>query len=128
MTSEERDALKEEAKEFQRYGTKFDRAIDAVMAGGVKECRFLPSGRRLVTVVGRRGDEFLDPERPYCSCSNFYFRVLGGREETCYHLISYQIAAMARKVDAVEFSDEEYGPYLVAAVGDVFDVLRKSSS
>ena len=128
MSSEERDALKEEAKEFQRYGTKFDRAIDAVMAGGVKECRFLPSGRRLVTVVGRLGDEFLDPERPYCSCSNFYFRVLGGREETCYHLISYQIAAKAGKVDAVEFSDEEYGPYLVAAVGDVFDVLRKSSS
>ena len=126
MSSEERDALKEEAKEFQRYGTKFDRAIDAVMAGGVKECRFLPSGRRLVTVVGRLGDEFLDPERPYCSCSNFYFRVLGGREETCYHLISYQIAAKAGKVDAVEFSDEEYGPYLVAAVGDVFDVLRKS--
>jgi len=125
--SEDRDTLKAKAAEFEKYGTKFDRATDTVLAGGVKECRFLPSGRRLVTVVGKLGDEFVDPERPYCSCSNFYFRVLGGREETCYHLISYKIAAKTDKVEVIEFSDEEYGPYLSAAVQDVFDVLRKSS-
>ena len=106
---------------------KLDRAIDTVLAGGVKECTFLPSGRRLVTVVGKLGDEFLDPEKPYCSCSNFYFRVLGGREETCYHLISYEIAAKAGRVDVIEFNDEEYGPYLSATVQDVFDTLSKSS-
>ena len=96
------------------------------MAGGVKEGRFLPSGRKVITVVGRLGDEFLDPDKPYCSCSNFYFRVLGGREETCYHLLSYRIAADTGKVDVTRFSDEEYGPYLVATVRDVFEVLRKS--
>ena len=98
------------------------------MAHGVKECRFLPSGRKIITVVGRLGDEFVDPERPYCSCSNFYFHVLGGREETCYHLISYRIAAKSGKLDVIEFNDEEYGPYLVAVVQDVFDVLQKSGS
>lgn len=51
-----------------------------------------------------------------------------GAEETCYHLLSYKIAVKVGKVDVVEFSDEEYGPYLVAAVRDVFEVLRKSSS
>lgn len=76
-------------------------------------------------MVGRLGDEFVDPEKPYCSCSNFYFRVLGGREETCYHLISYRIAAKTGRIDVIEFSDDEYGPYLVAAVRDVFDVLKK---
>lgn len=126
--SEARDQLEEEAEEFRKYGTKLDRAIDTVLAGGVKECRFLPSGRRVVTVVGRLGDEFVDPEKPYCSCSNFYFRVLGGREETCYHLMSYKIAAKAGKLDVIEFSDNEYGPYLAAMVHDVFEVLRKSSS
>ena len=124
--SEERDSLKAGASEFEKHGMKLDRAVDTVLAGGVKECRFLPSGRKLITVVGKYGDEFVDPERQYCSCSNFYFRVLGGREETCYHLISYRIAAKAGKVDIVEFSDEEFGPNLSATIQDVFDVLRRS--
>ena len=124
--SEERDTLKKKLAEFEKYGTKLDRAIDTALTGGVKESRFLPSGRRVLTVVGRLGDEFIDPEKPYCSCSNFYFRVLGGREEICYHLLSYRIAVKTGRVDVTEFSDDEYGPYLVATVRDVFEVLRKS--
>jgi predicted nucleic acid-binding Zn finger protein len=125
--SEQHDQLKASLPGYEKYGTKLDRAIDAVLSGGVKESVFLPSGRKVITVVGRLGDEFIDPERPYCSCSNFFFRVLGGREETCYHLLSYKIASKTGKVDTVEFSDEEYGPYFAAAVRDVFDVLGKSS-
>jgi len=124
--AEERAALRARLPEFEKYGAKLDRAIDVVVSGGVKESRFLPSGRKVITVVGRLGDEFLDPEKPYCSCSNFFFRVLGGREETCYHLLSYGIAKKLGMVDAIEFSDEEYGQYLSAAVRDVFEVLRKS--
>ena len=126
--SEERESLRSAYAEFQKYGAKLDRAIDTVLAGGVKEARFLPSGREVITVVGSLGDEFIDPARPYCSCSNFFFRVVAGREEVCYHLLSYKIAARAGRVDVVEFSDEEYGPYLAATVRDVFEVLRKSSS
>jgi predicted nucleic acid-binding Zn finger protein len=120
--------LRAQLPEFEKYGKKFDRAVDAVLSGGVKEARFLPSGRKVVTVVGRLGDEFVDPEKPYCSCSNFFFRVLGGREETCYHLLSYNIAKKLGRVDVVEFSDEEYGQYFTAAVRDVLEVLRKSGS
>ena len=109
------------------HGSKFDRAIDTVMAGGVKQSVFLPSGRRVITVVGRLGDEFIDPDKPYSSCSNFFFRVLGEREETCYHLLSYRMAAETGKLDIVKFSDEEYGTYLAATVRDVFEVLRKSA-
>lgn len=124
--SEEKDALRQQLPEFEKYGTKLDRALDAVLAGCIKESRFLPSGRTVYTVVGRLGDEFIDPEKPYCSCSNFFFRVIGGREELCYHLLGYKIAARLGKVDIIEFSDEEYGPYFAATVGDVFDVLGKS--
>ncbi|MDG7008647.1 MAG: hypothetical protein JRN06_10480 [Nitrososphaerota archaeon] len=125
---EEKEALKATAAEFEKYGAKLDKAVDVVLAGGVKEARFLPSGRKVMTVVGSLGDEFIDPDRPYCSCSNFFFRVVGGREEVCYHLLSYKIAAKAGMVDVVEFSDDEYGPYFAAAVRDVFEVLRKSGS
>ncbi len=126
--SEERDSIRAKLTEFERYGTKLDRAIDAVLSGGVKEAHFIPSGRKVFTVVGREGDEFIDPDRPYCSCSNFYFRVIGGREAICYHLLSYKIASRLGRVDEVEFSDEEYGPYMAAMVLDVFEVLRKSAS
>ena len=127
-TSDQRDALRRGFQEFEKHGAKLDRAIDAVLSGCVKEARFSPSGRRVITVVGKLGDEFLDPERPYCSCSNFFFRVLGGREETCYHLLSYRIAMKAGKIDVTEFPDEDYGPYLSAVVHDVFEVLRRSGT
>jgi len=124
---EERLALVAKVPEFAKYGRKFEKAVDAVLTGGVKECRFLPSGRKVLSVVGTLGDEFIDPEKPYCSCSNFFFRVTGGREETCYHLLSYKIAARTGRLDFVEFGDDEYGEYLSAIVGDVFEVLTKSS-
>jgi predicted nucleic acid-binding Zn finger protein len=122
----EREALKAMFPELQKHGSKLDRAIDTVLAGGVKESIFLPSGRKVTTVVGSLGDEFVDPEKPYCSCSNFFFRVLGGREESCYHLLSYNIAQRAGRIDVIEFSDDEYGPYFAATARDVFEVLRKS--
>ncbi len=124
--SEDQSSLKARLPEFEKFGTKLDRAIEAVLSGGVKVARFVPSGRQVITVVGRLGDEFIDPDKPYCSCSNFFFRVLGGREETCYHLLSYKIGMKLGRVDVVEFSDEEYGQYLSAIVRDVFEVLRKS--
>jgi predicted nucleic acid-binding Zn finger protein len=126
--AEDQAELRAQLPEFEKYGKKLDRAVDAVLSGGVKEARFLPSGRKVVTVVGRLGDEFVDPEKPYCSCSNFFFRVLGGREETCYHLLSYNVAKKLGRVDVVEFSDEEYGQYFTATVRDVLEVLRKSGS
>jgi predicted nucleic acid-binding Zn finger protein len=130
MTTEQNaqlvENLRQELGEFSRFGRKFDRALITVLAGGVKESRFKPSGRRILTVVGKLGDEFIDPEKPYCSCSNFFFLVIGGKEETCYHLLSYKIASRTGRVDVVEFSDEEYPQILKAVVLDVFDVMSRT--
>jgi predicted nucleic acid-binding Zn finger protein len=123
---EERRALRDEVAEFARHGRKFEKAIDTVLAGAVKECRFLPSGRKIFSVVGTLGDEFIDPEKPYCSCSNYFFRVTGGREELCYHLLSYRIAVRTGRVAVVEFSDDEFDEYFSAIVKDVFEILTKS--
>jgi predicted nucleic acid-binding Zn finger protein len=123
---EERASLKKEVAELAKYGRKFEKAIDTVLTGGVKECSFLPSERKVFSVIGTLGDEFIDPERPYCSCSNFYFRVMRGREELCYHLLAYKIAVKTGRVAVVEFSDDEYGEYLSATIKDVFEVLAKS--
>ncbi len=112
---------------YAKHGSKLDRAVETVLAGGVKEHRFLPSGRTINTVVGRVGDEFVDVRKPYCSCSHFFFRVLNGKEELCYHLLSYKIASELRRLDVVAFDDVEYGQVFATLVGDVFSVLDRSS-
>jgi len=123
LETEEREALGRELGEFSKYGRKFNKAIDAVISGAVKESLFLPSGRRVYSVVGRLGDEFIDPQKPYCSCSDFFFKVRGGRDELCYHLLSYKMASKTKRLEITRFSDEEYGPYMRAVVGDVFNNL-----
>jgi predicted nucleic acid-binding Zn finger protein len=97
---------------YSRHRGQFDRAIEAVLGGCVKRHTFMPSGRILHTVVGKSGEEFIDPARPFCSCKNFFFRVLGGQAETCYHLLSYEIAKEAQLFDEIEFNDEEFGTFL----------------
>ncbi len=120
-------SLVSQVSDLKEHGRKFDKAVDTVLAGGVKECRFLPSGRALHTVVGTLGDEFIDPARPYCSCGHFFFRVKGGQDTTCYHLLSYAIASRTNRIDVINFDDEEYGPYFGAVVRDVFEVIDRSS-
>jgi len=112
---------------YSRYGSKADQAAKAALAGAVKEHKFVPSGRTIYTVIGSEGDEFIDPGRSYCSCSHYFFRVLGGKDETCYHLLSYRIASELGKLDAVTFDDAEYGQVFATIVRDVFGVLERSS-
>jgi len=119
--------LKRMVAKYSRYGSKADQAAKAALAGAVKEHKFVPSGRTIYTVIGSEGDEFIDPGRSYCSCSHYFFRVLGGKDETCYHLLSYRIASELGKLDAVTFDDAEYGQVFATIVRDVFGVLERSS-
>jgi len=112
---------------YSGFGSKLDQAMKTVLAGGVKEHRFVPSGRTINTVVGSLGDEFIDPRRAYCSCGHFFFRVLGGRDKTCYHLLSYKIASELGRLEVVTFDDAEYGQVFAIIVEDVFSVLDHSS-
>jgi predicted nucleic acid-binding Zn finger protein len=120
------DDIKQRFTRYSRYGSKLDRAVETVLAHNVKEHLFLPSGRKIYTVVGKLGDEFIDPEKPYCSCSNFFFRVAGHKDELCYHLLSYAIASESKRLDTITFDDEEYDSMLAAVIKDVFRVLDHS--
>ena len=115
------------AAKYSGYGAKADQALKTALAGGVKEHRFMPSRRTIGTVVGRQGDEFIDPGKPYCSCSHYFFRVLGGKDQTCYHLLSHRVASELGLVDVVTFDDAEYGQVFATVVGDVFGVIERSS-
>ena len=96
-----------------------ERAVDAVLEGRVKKHIFTPSGRVLFTVVGRSGDEFIDLDRPFCSCQHFFYRVLGGSGEVCYHLLSNSIAAEIHEFSETVFHDEELGSFMELLSSDL---------
>jgi predicted nucleic acid-binding Zn finger protein len=101
-----------------------DRAQRVVENLGVKLHRFLPSGTELWTVVGRETDFFVDlppgGARDYCSCDDFYFRVLSGKVPECYHLTAVKEAKKRNMFSIVEFSDDELTGFLKALISDIF--------
>ena len=106
---------------YSRFVGQFDKALDAVLDGCVKMHIFSPSGRVIYTVVGRSGEEFIDPVKPFCSCRNFFFGVLGGRNQTCYHLLSYEVAKEAGMFDRICMHDEEFEYFTRLLVRDLVD-------
>lgn len=102
-----------------------ERAVDAVLEGRVKRHVFMPSERMIHTVVGRNGDEFVDPEKPFCSCEHFFFRVLGNRDQNCYHLLAEAIATETNHFVKIQFHDEEFRPFLRLLS---LDLLTRSGS
>ena len=89
---------------------------EAVVEGRVKRHVFLPSGRTVWTVVGRKAEYWVDPHHGYCSCPAHYF---GGPAGTCYH-IKYQIRAHSSSTyETIEFHDEEFDAFVTGLVNDV---------
>jgi predicted nucleic acid-binding Zn finger protein len=119
QTALTKDQMLERFSERSTNKQYVDRAIDAVLEGRVKGHVFVPSGRILHTVVGRNGDEFVDLSRHFCSCHHYFFSVLGGRQDTCYHLIAVAIAIEAELVIQTEFHDQEFRYFLSLLSSDL---------
>jgi predicted nucleic acid-binding Zn finger protein len=94
-----------------------DRVEGALASGSVKLALFVPSGRKIWTVVGREGEYWTDPELGFCTCKDFYFTTLSGGEE-CYHLKSVRKAMKEGRFSQLEFSDGDYGRFLQALADD----------
>jgi len=78
----------------------------AVRERRVKLYVFKPSGRMRWIVVGRHGDYLVLPEAGYCSCHDFFFRVMSGEKPTCYHLIAVRLARKMGEYAVIEEEDE----------------------
>jgi len=117
------DESKEEfASRFARYSKdqkQFERAIEAALGGCVKRHVFVPSGRYVCTVVGRNADEFVDPDKPFCSCESYFYSVLSAKAKYCYHILSYKIADESGLVHDVRLDDEEYDTFIGLLASDV---------
>jgi predicted nucleic acid-binding Zn finger protein len=93
---------------YELFGQRFTKALDALKENRVKRYVFKPSGRTVWIVIGRERDYLIMPEAEFCSCDDFYFRVLDKKIHLCYHLIAQKIARNLGWYETLEENDELY--------------------
>ena len=90
------------------FGSRFTKAWEALKDGRIKKYLFKPSGRVVWIVVGRERDYLVMPAADFCSCDDFYFRVMDKEIHLCYHLIAQKMAEALTWYDVFEEEDELY--------------------
>ena len=95
-------------KLYEIFGQRFTRAFEALKENRVKKYVFKPSGRTVWIVVGRERDYLIMAEAEFCTCDDFYFRVLDRKVHLCYHLIAQKLAKNLDWYELVEEHDELY--------------------
>jgi predicted nucleic acid-binding Zn finger protein len=93
---------------YEIFGQRFTRAFEALKENRVKKYVFKPSGKTVWIVVGRERDYLIMPEAEFCTCDDFYFRVLDREVHLCYHLIAQKLAKNLNWYEAIEEHDELY--------------------
>jgi predicted nucleic acid-binding Zn finger protein len=95
-------------KLYEIFGQRFTKAFEALKEGRVKKYVFKPSGRTVWIVVGKERDYLIIPEAEFCSCDDFYFRVLDKEIHLCYHLLAQKLANNLGWYETIEEHDELY--------------------
>ena len=93
---------------YELFGQRFTKALDTLKENRVKKYIFKPRGRTVWIVVGRERDYLLMPEAEFCTCEDFYFRVLDRKVHLCYHLIAQKIARNLGWFETIDETDELY--------------------
>ncbi|MGO8805930.1 MAG: hypothetical protein ACLQO7_04915 [Candidatus Bathyarchaeia archaeon] len=93
---------------YELFGSRFTKALDALKEGRVKKYTFKPSCRVVWIVVGRERDYLIMPEAEFCTCDDFYFRVLDKKVHMCYHLLTQKIAQNLCWFETIDAEDDTY--------------------
>ncbi len=118
-TIQSKEELASRFPQYSQHQSQFEKAIEAAFGGCVKRHTFLPSGRCVYTVVGSNADEFIDPDKSFCSCESYFYGVLSTKVKYCYHILSYKIADESGLIQDVRFDDEEYDTFMRLLASDV---------
>jgi predicted nucleic acid-binding Zn finger protein len=95
-------------KLYDIFGGRFTKAFEALKENRVKKYAFKPSGRIVWIVVGKERDYLIMPEAEFCTCDDFYFRVLDRKVHLCYHLIAQKLAKNLNWYESIDEHDELY--------------------
>jgi predicted nucleic acid-binding Zn finger protein len=74
----------------------------------VKKYVFRTSNRTLWIAIGQNAEYLIYSNAGYCSCSDFYFRVLDHEKAYCYHVLAQRLAEALEFFDLIEDDDEAY--------------------
>lgn len=96
----------------EALGPRFIKALEAVKEERVKKYVFSPSNRIVWIVVGREREYQIMPAAGFCSCDDFYFRVMDREVNICYHLIAQKIADTLEQYDKIETEDKLYDCFI----------------
>jgi predicted nucleic acid-binding Zn finger protein len=102
LTQEQKQTL---SKVFEK---RFAQALTIVEANKITNYRFKPSGRTVWVVKGRKGEYQVMPDSMFCTCDDYYFRVMDNKKQLCYHLVAQQIAEALGQFGVLDFSDSQY--------------------
>ncbi len=109
-TIKAKQLLPEEIREklTKIFSSRFGNALEAVEGGKVTKIVFKLSNRIVWLVSGKERNYLILPEAGYCSCEDFYFRVISHEEFICYHLLAQKLAQALRRYVTLEEKDERY--------------------
>ncbi len=93
---------------YELFGQRFTKALETLKENRVKKYTFKPSNRIVWIVVGRERDYLIMAEAEFCTCDDFYFRVLDKKIHLCYHLIAQKIARNLGWFEEIDANDEIY--------------------
>ena len=93
------------------FDKKFDEAMKLVDQGRVRQVSFTPSGRTVWVVKGRKKDYQVVPQSMFCTCDDYYFRVMGHKKQLCYHLIAQHLAEALGMHGRTDLVDSEYAGF-----------------
>lgn len=93
---------------FNLFGQRFIRAWEAVQEKRVKKYIFEPSKKIVWIVLGKNRDYLIMPAADFCTCDDFYFRVMDKQIHLCYHLIAQKLSEASCIYDKYEERDELY--------------------
>jgi predicted nucleic acid-binding Zn finger protein len=92
----------------QIFKNRFSAAYNVVKKRQVIKYVFHPSGRVLYVVKGKTGDYLILPVAQYCTCLDFYFRVIDYEIAFCYHLMAQKLAVILKMYMVIDECDENF--------------------
>src|SRR2546426_8886868 len=92
-------------KAFQK---RFNQAMELVEEEKVSKYVFSPSGRTIWVVAGKHGEYQVLPESMFCSCDDYFFRVMSGKKQVCYHIIAQQMGEALGEYRTTDLADSNY--------------------
>ncbi len=92
----------------EAFSKRVVHALELVDDQKVTRYLFNPSGRTIWVVQGKHGEQQVLPGSMFCTCDDYFYRVMGGKKQVCYHIIAQQLAEALGKYKTSDLGDQDY--------------------